>query len=498
MTGAKALMEESRTALYAEQVTKDERTAVARRLVGAATDLAMVARDDPSGWAVWTGAIAHAGGCSELARELRRVVVAINDDHAAKERAKRRGGTTSARDSIMARLSKTESGTVRPSYANIVTILKGDPRYATLRMSELGDVVEVGGDELHEGPATADLCEWLRDSYGMDAAEVSAKSAIFAVAQGRKYSPVRDYLDTVRGKHGDGSIVQRLMYEALGITTATPMHMTLLGRFLIGAVARAMNPGCKLDTALVLVGTQGAQKSTFFKEMFSLPWFSDSSIPIGNKDAPIVMSRVWGFEAAELEDLAGGRRSAEAVKQFMGSSHDCYRPPFARAPVNVPRHTVLCGSFNPNGGRGGSAAFLNDPSGSRRFYILTVPDKWVVPMAFVRSVRDEAWAWALQQYEAGERWWLNREEDEVREEDAAQYQIEDVWQESVSAWLEKGSALLGNFTTREALIGLGLEEKDHTAKDAGRMRAILVRLGWIEKCSPAGFRGKRVWQRGKA
>lgn len=491
-------MEYSRAALYAEQVTKAERTAVSRQLVSAAKDLAAVAREDPAGWAVWTGAIAHAGGCTELAREIRRVVVAINDAHAAEVRAKRRGSDTSARDSIMARLSKTEQGTVRPSYANIVTILKGDPRYQTLRMSELGDVVEVGGEELQEGPATADLCEWLRDSYGMDAAEVSAKSAIFAVAQGRKYSPVRDYLDSVRGKHGDGSIVRRLMFEALGITTATPMHMTLLGRFLIGAVARAMQPGCKLDTALVLVGTQGAQKSTFFKEMFSLPWYSDSPIAIGNKDAPIVISRAWGFEASELEDLAGGRRSVESVKQFMASSHDCYRPPFARTAVNVPRHTVICGTFNPNGGRGGAATFLNDTSGSRRFYILTVPDKWSVPVAFVRSVRDEAWAWALQQYEAGERWWLTREEDEVREEDAAQYQIEDVWQESVASWLDKGSAMLGNFSTREALSGLGVEERDHTAKDAGRIRAILVRLGWIEKSSPAGFRGKRVWQRPKA
>ena len=489
-------MEEARTALYAEQVTKDERTAVARRLVGAATDLAMVAREDPSGWAVWTGAIAHAGGCSELARELRRVVVAINDDHAAKERAKRRGGSTSARDSIMARLSKTESGTVRPSYANIVTILKGDPRYATLRMSELGDVVDVGGDELHEGPATADLCEWLRDSYGMDAAEVSAKSAIFAVAQGRKYSPVRDYLESVRGKGGDGSIVGRLMVEGLGITTATPMHLTMVGRFLIGAVARAMQPGCKVDTALVLVGEQGAKKSTFFKALFGR-FFGDSPIPIGNKDAPIMLSRVWGYEASELEDLTT-KRSAESVKQFMGSSSDLFRPPFARAAIQQPRHTVLCGSVNPQGGRGGSAAFLSDTSGSRRFWILTVPERWVTPEAKVVAMRDEAWAWALDQYEAGERWWFDRDEDEVREVDASQYQIEDVWQESVSAWLEKGSALLGNFTTREALIGLGVEEKDHTAKDAGRMRAILVRLGWIEKCSPAGFRGKRVWQRGKA
>jgi len=493
MTPVADVMEGAKGALYAEQVTKDERTAVNRQLVARSQDLAAVARERPAVWAQWLSDVGAAGGFSEQVRELRRLVTAINDAHASEQRAARRGGSTSARDSILARLSKTEQGRPKPSYANIVTILRGDPKYQTLRMSEYGGVVEVGGDEIEEGPSTADLCEWLRDSYGIDAPEVAAKSALFGVAQGRKYSPVRDYLESVRGKHGDGSVVGRLMVHGLGIKNPLPMHMTMLGRFLIGAVARAMSPGCKVDTALVLVGEQGAKKSTFFKGLFG-PHFADNAIPIGSKDAPIMLSRVWGYEAAELEDLTS-KRSAESVKQFMGSSHDLFRPPFMRAAVNVPRHTVLCGSVNPGGGKGGSATFLSDPSGSRRFWILTVPAAWVVPMHVVEAMRDEAWAWALQQYEAGEKWWFDRDEDEAREEDARQYHIEDVWTESVAAWLEKGSALLGNFTTREALIGLGVEEKDHTSKDAARIRAILVRLGWVEKCSPAGFRGKRVWQR---
>ena len=495
MTPVADVMQEAKETLYAPQVTKDERTTMNRKLVARSQDLAAVAREKPAVWAQWLSDMGAAGGFSEQVRELRRLVTAINDAHAAEQRAARRGGSTSARDSILARLSKNEQGRPKPSYANIVTILRGDPKYQTLRMSELGGVVEVGGDEIEEGPSTADLCEWLRDSYGIDAPEVAAKSAMFAVAQGRKYSPVRDYLENVRGKHGDGSIVSRLMVDGLGIKMATPMHMTFLGRFLIGSVARAMQPGCKHDTALVLVGEQGAKKSTFFKDLFGVQWFADSPISIGNKDAPISMSRVWGYEAAEMESIVGGNRSAEAAKQFMGTSHDLFRPPFARTSVLVPRHTVLCGTVNPKGGRGGSASFLADPSGSRRFWVLSVPPKWVVPAGFVDRLRDEAWAWALQQYEAGERWWLERDEDEAREADAEQYQVEDVWQDSVSAWLEKGSSMLGNFTTREALIGLGVEEKDHTPKDAGRMRAILVRLGWSEKCSPAGFRGKRVWQR---
>jgi predicted P-loop ATPase len=356
----------------------------------------------------------------------------------------------------------------------------------------LGNVVELDGKEVEEAPGTASLCEWLRDSYGMDASEVSAKSALYAVAQGRMYSPVVEYLDSVRGK-GRGDSVGRLLREGLGITAPTPMQGAMLGRFLISAVARAKAPGCKVDTALILVGEQGAFKSTLFKSLFGA-WFGDSPIPVGNKDAPISMSRVWGYEAQEFEELTK-RHSVEAIKQFLATASDLYRPPFARTAILAPRHTVLCGSINPEGGSGGTAAFLTDPSGSRRFWILTVPKDWIIPRAKVEAMRDEIWADALADYEAGERWWFTRDEDKEREVDAQQYQVEDIWCSSVSEWIDEVRGGAESFTTADVLGALGIDIGRRTAKDATRARRVLVSLGWVERASPAGFRGQRVWQR---
>ena len=496
LSEARALMTKALGVLYAEQTTKAERQAVARELAGSVDLLAVVAEAAPAEWATWCAGVEAAGGMGEHLRGLRRAVTAQLDEgkqDARRARQERNGQAAgAARAALMARLSTTEDGSVKASYANIVTILRGDPRYSTLRCSSLGDVVEVGGEELNEGPGTADLCEWLRDAYGMDAGEVTAKTALYAVAQGRVYSPVRDYLESVRGK-GRDDVVGDLLRDCLGLESPTPMQGAMLGRFLISAVARALDPGCKVDTALILVGEQGAKKSTFFAGLFG-DWFGDSPIPIGNKDAPITMSRVWGYEAAELEDLTK-KRSVESVKQFMGSSRDLYRPPFARTAILAPRHTVLCGSVNPIGGKGGSAGFLSDPSGSRRFWIISVPPDWLVPLPLVASLRDRAWAWALAEYEAGERWWFDRAEDIAREEDAQQYQIEDPWHESVGDWLTQGAALSENFTTGAVLAGIGLDINQRGQREASRVRAILVRLGWIEKASPAGFRGQRVWRR---
>jgi predicted P-loop ATPase len=504
---ARALLARCLGVLYGEAVTRAERQAVARELAGCVDLLADLAIAHPDEWATWCAAAGAAGGFGEQLKELRRAVTAaVTAWTNAKRKAtqdKRAEQADAARARILERLSTNERGRPSGSYANIVTIFKGDPRWSTLRMSALGNVVEVEKEELLEGPATADACEWLRDSYGMDAGEVSVKSAIYAVAQGRLYSPVKEYLESVRplAKHGGTETIARLLPEALGIEDATDLQRAMMGRFLVSAVARAMKPGCKVDTALVLVGAQGAKKSTFFKTLFGA-YFGDSPIPIGNKDAPIQLSRTWGYEAAELEDLTS-KRTAEAVKQFLGTASDLYRPPFARAAVQVPRHTVLCGSSNPS-------AILTDSTGSRRFWILPLSDTWVVPVPLLLSMRDRVWSEALALYGDGsgdgvngERWWFDRSEDRVREEDAQQYQIADDWQPLVERWLKtspEGAFMLppeaeGNFTRTAVLVGLGLNVNQIDQKASRRVAAILTRLGWVELNSPAGFRGSRVWRK---
>jgi hypothetical protein len=493
---ARDLMSRSLGTVYDNDCTKAHRQDVARELAGSVDLLVEVADSAPAEWAAWATGMDTAGGMSEHMRSLRRAVKAGQEERRKQEREVKQNtrgqATGKERAALMARLSTTEEGTVKNSYANVVTILKGDPRYTTLRCSTLGNVVELDGKEVEEAPGTASLCEWLRDSYGMDASEVGAKSALYAVAQGRMYSPVVEYLDSVRGK-GRGDSVGRLLRDCLGIEEPTPMQGAMMGRFLISAVARAKQPGCKVDTALILVGEQGAFKSTLFKALFG-EWFGDSPIPVGNKDAPINMSRVWGYEAQEFEELTK-RHSVEAIKQFLATASDLYRPPFARTAILAPRHTVLCGSINPEGGSGGTAAFLTDPSGSRRFWILTVPKDWIIPRAKVEAMRDEIWADALADYEAGERWWFSRDEDKEREVDARQYQVEDIWCSSVAEWIDEVRGGAENFTTSDALGGLGIDVGRRTAKDATRARSVLVRLGWVEKASPAGFRGLRVWRK---
>lgn len=488
--------------------TKAERAAAcrgaAKLMVGALGPLSWLAALAPSEWADAVASIMTAGGMSTLFPPIDRAVrqaaaehvAALHAEKVAERRRKLAGSKADGGPipEVQERLSKSKEGDVKSTFANVVTIYRQDPRWDSLRMSKLGDVVEVNSMELLEGPGTADAAEWLRDQYRIDAPEHVVKSALYAVAQGRVYSPVDDYLESIRGL-GDGiSTIHGILPKHLGIKDPSPLQRRMVTRFLIGAIARAKKPGCKLDTALIFAGKQGAKKSSWFKALFGPEFFGDSPIPIGSKDAPIQLSRVWGYEAAELEDLTS-KRTAEAVKAFMSTAADLFRAPFARTARLYPRHTVLCGSFNPRDG------VLTDPTGSRRFWIIALPDEWVVPVDLVAAERDAIWAEALMLYERGDPWWFERAEDKDREEAAQEWVEEDPWQALVAAWLNPPGAVIPPTAFTRAKVmedAIKIPPAMMDRRASARVGAILTRLGWKEHASPSGHRGQRVWLRDTA
>lgn len=474
--------------LGAPQTTREERAAVAADLARIVPELAALAHGKPDEWAVAVAGLAACGGFGAHVERIDRAVrvsagMMAQVDRMAEKRAKAER-SVSPDPNVLRRLALSEKGSPKASYANICRVFAEDTRWQSLRMNAYGQDVERDGEVWPEAAGTAEAAMWISDAYGIDATEGGLKSAIHATASARVYNPVTDYLDSVRGK-ANGSIA-RLLPEVLGITDATDLHRAMLGRWLISCVARARVPGAKCDAILVLVGRQGAKKSTFFATLGG-EFFGDSPLEIGTKEAPIVFSRFWLQELAEIDGITG-TRDATVIKHFAAIRSDSYRAPYARASAEHKRRTVFCGSVN-------KADFLVDPTGNRRFFCLTVPDGWVVPVALLTALRDAVWAEAQELYEGGERWWFEREEDEVREEDAQQYVEEDPWQPLVEAWLDAVGQFSPFTTARLLEVAIKMEPHQITKAARGRAVAILRRLGYTEKASPKGFRGSRVWMR---
>jgi predicted P-loop ATPase len=91
--------------------------------------------------------------------------------------------------------------------------------------------------------------------------------------------------------------------------------------FMVSAVARVRNPGCKVDHIPVLAGRQGLGKSRGIRALCHDPnWFSDDLSPdLVAKDTKDSLN---GKLLIELAEMPHGKREVERVKAFFSRSTD--------------------------------------------------------------------------------------------------------------------------------------------------------------------------------
>lgn len=303
-------------------------------------------------------------------------------------------------------------------------------------------------------------------------------AAVLAAATERPFHPVAKYLSSI-----DWDGVPRLAEMARDYLGATDeLSAELVRRWMISAVARALRPGCKVDTALMLCGDQGAGKSTFFRVLGG-DLHADSPIDIQNKDSYQQIHAAWIYEFAELENVVTGRAESR-LKAWLSSPRDLFRAPYRPAVSWHARSCVICGTTNRQ-------QFLTDETGSRRFWIVSV--RGTVPVDLLAQMRDQLWAEAVAAYEAGERWWLEAVQEPAREAANEEFTAaEDVWQEQIGAWLANPS--VAETSIAEVLsdvIRLEIAKQDRGAQ----MRAsrALKALGWIRRQAWLGG-GRRAWR----
>jgi predicted P-loop ATPase len=282
------------------------------------------------------------------------------------------------------------------------------------------------------------------------------------------YSPVADYLNRV-GDEWTGNYsayLQDLCPRLLG--SAEPLHATYLRRTLISAVARALEPGCKVDTTLILQGAQGCRKSTFFKVLASEEWFDDSMGNYSDKDEKLKLHQTWFTEWAELES-AFRRRDVSAVKAFLTTAVDNLRPPYGREVQAMRRPGVIVGTTN-------DSAFLSDPTGNRRFWVIPIPS--VVDTAAAKEERDRIWGAAVQAYRAGEGWLLSAAEEIASAEDTDSYALKDPWESSLKNYTTGRERITIPEFLREQLR---FEPKEIGAREMMRVAAILTDWHWVKQ-----------------
>jgi hypothetical protein len=320
---------------------------------------------------------------------------------------------------------------------------------------------------------------------GYKVSKEMALDCLVQVARENPYDPVKLYLDHVEAE------VQPAYIDRLASTYLRPcdsshneptLYDHMLKKTLIGAVKRVFEPGCKHDYACVLMGDQGARKSSFWSALGG-PFFSDALRDISSKDDLMVLHRSWIMEWAELDHVTG-KRHAGQVKAFLSQCTDLFRVPYGKATEAFPRRSIIVGSTNRDSG------FLVDDTGNRRFWVIPVSCTLAKPIDVPNLLleRDAIWSAAVAAYKAGESNELAMEHQNAVESENETYLVSNPWQGAVEQYLNRRTSV-EPLTTEEILtqaIQKPLERQ--TRGDQMQIAAILRDLNWVKKRETTGAR----------
>lgn len=330
------------------------------------------------------------------------------------------------------------------------------------------DTYELNGKQLTDSHHNQ-VQYWIEQQGKGHATSEKIAKAIYLLCEAKPYNPLTDWFQKTAwdGQDYIGEVADllRLGGEA---------ERVMLRKFFISAIARAMQPGCQVDTVLVLVGAQGIKKSTFFQTLCpSTDYFTDALTWPFTKDELMKLQQAWIVELAEMDAIR--KADYSSFKAAISERVDKYRKPYGRETHNAPRHSLFVATTNESN-------FLKDPTGNRRFWVLDLPFNRgeTIDTDRLAEIRGQLWAQAFAAYQAGEEWYIK---DATLLEEIAKstesYMETDSWSPLILDWAKDKHRFKTWHVYEFALL-----------KDAGKMsKADDYRVGNILRL--AGYQNKK-------
>lgn len=308
--------------------------------------------------------------------------------------------------------------------------------------------------------------------------------AVTRHARENGFHPVRDYLRSLKW---DGTKrLDHWLQQCLGASD-NPYTRAVGRRILIAAVARAFKPGCKVDTVLVIEGPQGLKKSTAIAALFGEDYTAES-VNLFDQHNKMVMSMMgaWCVELAEF--VAIQRRDQNTVKGMLSMRSDRVVLPYAKMASDHPRQCIFFGTINPE-----DFGYLTDRTGNRRYWFVGAN---AIDLDLIKDRRDQIWAEAYKAFQAGERWWLEGDEEGLAAEQADAREESDPWEEVLAAKLAENGIV--TTTVTGALEAIGVPRERMGKAEQNRIGRVLRNLGFTRDDKPtkdANRKSVRIFRR---
>ena len=187
----------------------------------------------------------------------------------------------------------------------------------------------------------------------------ASRDAVLYAAKQNSYNPVVEELEYIENNSDIQPInLDKVATDYLG--TNSELDDAKLSACLVGAIARALDHGCKMQYVLCLKGKQGLKKSEFWR-ILAGDYFCETQQE-NMKDLKMAVGSCWIYEYPEIEILTT-RKDVGTVKSFITARTDGFRPPYGGSFGYYPRKSILVGSLNEH-------EFLKDKTGARRYYVI--------------------------------------------------------------------------------------------------------------------------------
>ena len=315
-------------------------------------------------------------------------------------------------------------------------------------------------------------------------------AAITAYAHEHAFNSLKLYLDSNMPKwdgvsRAEGFFINYCHAEDTAFNRAA-------GRYLFAMLyARATSDTpIKADISIILVGPQGARKSTC-AQILALDenWSVGISMRMENKE---IAQRIQGKTVIEVGEMAGmSKKDVDELKDFLTLKTDQWRPPYSKNQITATRHCIFIMTTNQN-------EFLTDVTGNRRYAIVDVDH---IDTDAVK--RDVLMLWAegaeIYKAEGGEK--LHREIEQNQDIVGENYMLADPWIEDVSEWLKTQEVLPEEeryqLNSRNILkYALNFHTPTIEHKHTKRVAGIMQKLGYVNKTLKKKGKVCRSWIKG--
>ena len=179
-----------------------------------------------------------------------------------------------------------------------------------------------------------------------------------------EYNPIKEYVESL--KYNGKSNIEQLVMSLNSSTADLRWRTAMVKHWLIGIIESIY--GKKCDIMLILSGVQDSGKTEFFRQLLPQPlmrYFSESQLDEGKDDKLLMTQKLIIFD----DEFAGkSKQDSKKMKLMLSSSSFSLRAPYGKKNMDYKRIAVLCGTSN-------DVELLNDPTGNRRYVIITIDGK---------------------------------------------------------------------------------------------------------------------------